>query len=1442
MKWLKYNLNKRGFLFLLFLIPPFFAYVEDAPRQILSKQLNGFIENKGQIIDQHNKLNPAVLYLLNTPGMNVQLRRAGFSYDVYSVSSHQFAVRSSQSLSGIQHPASDIQHPVSSIQYHRIDFDLLNTNVDCKIITSEPSADYLNYYTTGTPIAGATYVHYYKTLTYKNIYPNIDLVFMNNDIEGFKYNFIIHPGGNLNDIRIKIRDPEIKLLSSGSLLLKTSLGDIEETIPRSYYMINNVNSIIHSRFREISKFVYGFSLEDDLPQNSTIIVDPDPTRIWGTYYGGLGDEGAWGCSTDGAGNVFISGNTESLTFIATSGAHQSTYGGGLSDTFLAKFSAEGQRLWGTYYGGSSGEDGCASCPVDKAGNVYICGRTLSTNNISTPGSFQPVTGGWEDGFLVKFNTNGQRLWGTYYGGSDVDRAYDCSTDDSCNIYLAGGTGSPNSISTPGAYQETFSGGLYDGFLVKFDSSGQRIWGTYYGGTSIEEIESVSVNTNHHVLFTGSTYSTDNIASPGSFQETLAGADDVFLVLFNSDGQRLWGTYYGGNNNDEPRKCKLSNDDKIFLFGGTLSINNISTPGSQQPVKSGDWDTFLVKFNLNGNREWGTYYGGDSLDGAFNGLAVNDSGYIYIAGETNSPNNIATPGSFMSTFQGGDNDAFIAKFNENGQRIWGTYFGGPLRDWGGSLALDSCDVLYLSGSTQSDTNIATPGAHQTTNNGGSGNWGDGYLIKFSDCHVPDTAQQINGPFNVCKNSNNIVYFIPPIANAATYLWTIPPGVTIISGQNTNSIILDFGSSASSGKITVYGINCCGNGVNSSLDITVHSRPIPLITGNDTSCTGQSYSYSTSPGKSLYQWNVSMGGSIIAGGSSSDYAATVIWNTPGDQWMEVNYTDTNGCSALIPAHKNVWVNQSTSVSISVAIPNDTLCIGVLAVFTATTVNGGSNPVYAWFLNGLEVGSNNPVYSYIPVNGDCMNCKLFSSITCADPDPAISDTICLTVTPILTVSITIAPSVNPACLGNSVTFTSIPQNGGLSPVFQWRVNGINAGSNSPVFSYFLSNADTVTCMLTSSLTSCISNNQASSNQVIMIIDSNLVVGITITASANPVCAGTSVTFTATPTNGGLLPVYQWKVNGVNAGSNSPTYTYNPASGDIVTCILTSSLPCTSSNPASSNPVSVLINPPPVVTFTACFDTITTVNAKPFKLKGGIPLGGTYSGPGVTPATGIFNPATAGNGLKTITYSYTNVALCSSNAHTHIFNFQFSIFNCGTPLTDIRDNQVYQTVQIGAQCWMAENLSYGTEIPDNLVQRDNCIAEKYRDALHVTRDAHYQWDELMQYDDSPALQGLCPPAWHVPTEAEWQTLFSFYNGSGFAGSPLLSTGFSGFNALVNGSRFQNSSWNFDNFAIHLWSSSAWGPLKAWAHAMNNAPDNHSVSTYPSSRSNAFSVRCIKD
>ena len=534
-----------------------------------------------------------------------------------------------------------------------------------------------------------------------------------------------------------------------------------------------------------------------------------------------------------------------------------------------------------------------------------------------------------------------------------------------------------------------------------------------------------------------------------------------------------------------------------------------------------------------------------------------------------------------------------------------------------------------------------------------------------------------------------------------------------------------------------------------------------------------------------------------------------------------------------------NTNVVAGVTISPSANPVCSGTSVAFQATPVNGGTAPVYHWKVNGSDVGNNNPVYSYIPLNGDAVTCTLTSNAVCVSGNPATSNTVTMVVNPNLPVSITISASANPVCAGTSVTFLASPVNEGSLPVYQWKVNGTIVGTNSPQYSYIPSNGDIVICVLSSSET-CTTNNPAASNPVIMVIHSNLVVSVSITASANPVCSGNAVIYTAATINGGTTPFYQWKVNGANAGTNSSTYTYNPAAGDQVSCILTSNIPCPIGNPATSNIITMNVPASPVVTFTRCFDSITTTTAQPFKFKGGIPLGGTYSGAGVT--NGIFYPAIAGAGTHQITYTYTNAALCSANAFITIITIITPFTTCGQILTDIRDEKTYQTVKIGSQCWFAQDLNYGIEIPPNTDQRDNCISEKYHNPSSIINypSSVYQWNELMNYDESISTQGLCPPGWHVPSETDWNTLFAEWTNNAFAAWPLLYTGFSGFNAELSGVRHENQTFDWPGFATFFWSSTSHGTLKAWAHGMNSI--DPAVSLYPALMTNAFSVRCLKD
>ncbi|MEI7663950.1 MAG: hypothetical protein WCK34_17215, partial [Bacteroidota bacterium] len=1036
------------------------------------KQRTGFIENKGQIIDQYNKLNPSVLYLLNTPGMNIQLRKTGFSYDVFSIEGAYPELKNQHIIvNGNLSPITDFSSDTSlrSYRIHRIDFDFVGSNPACNIVKHDPSPDYQNYYTTGTSVEGVTRVRSFKSVTYKNIYPKIDLEFYSGAKSAVKYNFVIHPGGKLSSIKIRISDPEIQISSVGSILLKTTSGTIEEAVPNSLYNMEGIETPVNAMFAEISQGVYGFLVDRLVPSQATLIIDPVPVRLWGTYYGGTDDDIGFTSVVDNAGFCYMAGRTYSASNIASTGAYQVIMGG-FGDAFFAKFSPSGQRIWATYYGGMASEEfhGMSMTPDVK---LILSGITGSPNNISTPGSFQPTLGsfGSSDAFLVKFDTSGARIWGTYYGGTQPENGSGCATDANGNIYLSGTTSSPENISTPGSHQPNPGLGN-DLFLVKFTPGGNRIWGTYYGGECSDNASptnNCAVEGNSRVYICGSTCSLTNMSTVGSFQFALGGSGDGLLVQFDTSGVRQWGTYCGGPLNDMISYVKVANNSRILIAGGTTSESGIASPGAFQTIYGGGTqDGFLGRFYPNGQRHWISYYGGSNYD-YINGGDFDSNGNLYFCGYTESLNSITTADGFQPVFGGGINDGMLVKFDSIGNRIWGTYYGGEAIDDARSFNYFDNNNLFLTGGTGSMNNISTNGTQQNVYGGG---YQDSYLVKFSDCPLPGTAAQIIGPGDVCLPSTSIQYSVSGIPGTTTYFWEVPLGAVIVSGQNSTSITVDFNTGAVSGLLTVTGINQCGAGASKTMAIQVHSPSVPTITGTQSVCAGETKSYTTESGQTGYGWTFSAGGALSGGGTAADDYISITWNNTGIQWVSVNYTDINGCTAVSATQ---------------------LDIDVVAV--------------------------------IPID------------------------------------ITITASASTICAGTSVIYNAFPTNPGLAPVYRWKVNGINSGTNSTTFSYTPVDTDIVTCELTSSLTVCISNNPATSNGITMTVNPNLPVSVTVTPTINPLCAGTSVTFTANPTHGGSLPDYQWKVNAVNiSGATNSTYTYIPLNGDIITCELTSSDNC--------------------------------------------------------------------------------------------------------------------------------------------------------------------------------------------------------------------------------------------------------------------------------------------
>lgn len=236
------------------------------------------------------------------------------------------------------------------------------------------------------------------------------------------------------------------------------------------------------------------------------------------------------------------------------------------------------------------------------------------------------------------------------------------------------------------------------------------------------------------------------------------------------------------------------------------------------------------------------------------------------------------------------------------------------------------------------------------------------------------------------------------------------------------------------------------------------------------------------------------------------------------------------------------------------------------------------------------------------DIITCTLSSSALCANPATVASNALSVAVSSVIVPAIKIQSDRESICPGDPVTFTSIIENGGTAPFYQWKKNGVNVGTNS--FSYIdatLTSTDVISCELESNET-CVSAKKIKSNELKILV--GLVTpGIVIQADKNEICDGETVQFNAAITNGGNTPFYQWEKNGIDVGANAPVWSAsNLTKADIISCKLTSSNGCVTKATVSSNELSVTNNPLPVITIFKSNDITCTLGEARLIATGGI------------------------------------------------------------------------------------------------------------------------------------------------------------------------------------------------------------------------------------------------
>ena len=442
--------------------------------------------------------------------------------------------------------------------------------------------------------------------------------------------------------------------------------------------------------------------------------------------------------------------------------------------------------------------------------------------------------------------------------------------------------------------------------------------------------------------------------------------------------------------------------------------------------------------------------------------------------------------------------------------------------------------------------------------------------------PPTVSVAATPTTICNGASSNLTATPVGDNPFTYSWapttglsdpTIANPVATPPSTTTYTVTVTDGNgftASGTATITVNPLNTVSAA--SSTPTLCISTPLTAITHTTTGATG------------IASDGVSGANGLPTGVSAHWAANTITISGTPIVTGTFNYSIplTGGCGN-VAAIGTIIVNPTPTVSIT-ASPGNTICSGDNVTFSTNVANAGSAPSYQWYINGVLVsGATGSTFSSTTL----ANTQKVSVVVTADPTycsaTANSNIITMTVNPSVIPTVSILESANNICAGSSVTFASTVVNGGSAPTYQWQLNGapVSGATGSSYTSNTLINGDQVRVVVNSNA-NCAINNPATSNTITITVNPIVTPSVSIVADQTTICPGATVSFTATPVNGGSNPAYQWKINGVNAGSNNPTFTTSSLlQGDKITVVMTSSIPCASPTLAASNEIIITVNP---------------------------------------------------------------------------------------------------------------------------------------------------------------------------------------------------------------------------------------------------------------------------
>lgn len=859
-----------------------------------------------------------------------------------------------------------------------------------------------------------------------------------------------------------------------------------------------------------------------------------------------------------------------------------------SSAYFAKYTEDGVLSW---FMSIPGYGRFSDVQKDSAGNIYVVGQCVFSRYLTfSNGDSVRIAATPADtvsylntlnGFVLKLDANGNYLWHTVISGYSYPAVWVPGSQDGAvptgikivkkQIVISGSflkslTYCRNGVIQSLVTDANMSPLALNNFVLRIREDGSLVWHAYFENfatNQLRKIAGIGIDHSGGAYIAGS-YEQKVIlrdAAGTSFTLTSPGYGyNSYLMKVDSMGIYQWKAHYRNSEANAIFTDSLGNS-YINGTGGNLQINN-----SDNTVTNVNTVGYkLLKFSPQGISKWAVgsvfaYYGyGYSV--TVKGSNVYTTGRLSENGQSSATFNFTSSDSSTVPLPLYANEFFVARYDTSGI-LKQVAKSGYVPGWVGSLIPNNLIIDH-------NQNFIISGTGEKWNGGNSfftcftstvtTSGTDGFFSKISPAYCYNIIMPVAdaGPDRTkCAGDTTTIGSAAVTGNS--YAWASSPA------GFTSAVANPVVTPAVTTTYYLSVINTSGLIARDTVVVSTAVSPAANAGPDQNICTGASATLGAAAVTgNVYSWTSSPAGftSAISNPAVSPLINTIYYLT---------VTNTGGCVKKDTAV--ITVNTALIPAVSIAVADTNICAGATVTFTATVVNGGSNPVYQWQVNGANAGTNSSTFTTntLPAGNSTVKVTVTSSASCAVPPAATSNSIVMHANAV-TPGVTVSASATTICAGAAVTFTATPVNGGTSPVYQWKKNGAVVGTNSASYiSSTLANGDVITVSLTSNA-ACASPATVTGQGITITVTP--AAGITISGTTT-VQAGLPAAITSVTSNAGATQAYQWQDSTVIhswvniSGATNPVINYTPAvTGDKLRCKLTAANTCTPGLTAFSN-----------------------------------------------------------------------------------------------------------------------------------------------------------------------------------------------------------------------------------------------------------------------------------